>query len=315
MTATFIKAAEVWIPSADGTLLEFGCGGFGPARSFATISRSMCFGRGEGLPGRAWEEGRPVLLRQFEGSIFQRTAAARTAGMDCAIALPLYLHDRLTSVLVVFCGHVPGQAGALELWHHDPRITTDMTLVDGAYGPGAQAFEAISQETYLPRGVGLPGLAWQRGEAVFVEDLPAAPGRFLRSEEAAAAGLLRGLAIPAGSRLADRHVVAFLASARLPLAHRIERWVPDAAQSELRRVEAFSELHGGRSSGIAQLPLSSTGSSLVKALQRGVPVINDFPADEPGSPAAAAVGIGATALVAIPVVWEDAVVEVVALYL
>ncbi|WP_036250966.1 hypothetical protein, partial [Methylibium sp. T29] len=118
-----------------------------------------------------------------------------------------------------------------------------------------------------------------------------------------------------GSRLADRHVVAFLASARLPLAHRIERWVPDAAQSELRRVEAFSELHGGRSSGIAQLPLSSTGSSLVKALQRGVPVINDFPADEPGSPAAAAVGIGATALVAIPVVWEDAVVEVVALYL
>ena len=315
MTPTFIKAAEVWVPSADGTLLEFGSGGFGPARRFASLSRSMCFGRGEGLPGRAWEEGRPVLLRQFEGTVFQRTAAARAAGLSCALALPLFLHDRLTSVLVVFCGHVPGQSGALELWHHDPRITTDMTLVDGAYGDDTQHFEAISQQTYLPRGVGLPGLAWQRGKAVFVADLPATPGRFLRAEEAAAAGLLRGLAIPVGSRLADRHVVAFLASARLPLARRIERWVPDEATAQLRRVEAFSELHGGRSSDEAHLPLSSTGSSLAKALRSGMPIINDYPADEPGAPAAAAVAIGATALLTIPVVWEDAVVEVVALYL
>lgn len=72
------------------------------------------------------------------------------------------MRDVLSAVLVFFCGHDPAQASALELWHHDARITTDMTLVDGAYGPNAQPFESISHETYLPRGVGLPGLAWQR---------------------------------------------------------------------------------------------------------------------------------------------------------
>jgi len=75
MTSTFIKAAEVWLPSNDGTLLEFGSGAFGAARRFAAISREMCFGRGEGLPGRAWDEGRPILLPRFEGSNFRRNSA------------------------------------------------------------------------------------------------------------------------------------------------------------------------------------------------------------------------------------------------
>jgi hypothetical protein len=319
MTATFIKAAEVWVPSDDGALLELSAGAFGDARRFASLSRSMCFGRGEGLPGRAWDEGRPILLRQFEGSYFRRTAAAQAAGLTCGIAMPIFLQDALTAVLVMFCGHVPEQAGALELWHHDPRVTTDMQLVDGAYGPSTLAFEAISHETHLPRGVGLPGLAWQRGEAVFVEDLAASGGRFLRGEQAAEAGMLRGLALPVGSRLEDRHVVSFLAGAALPLAQRIERWVPDESKTRLRRVYAFSELHGGSSLVEAELPVERGAGeavgSIAQAWASGVPAINEHPKTEPGAPAAAAAGLGATALVAIPVVWEGAVVEVVALYL
>jgi len=319
MTSTFIKAAEVWVPSNDGSLLEFGAGAFGGAKRFAAISRSMSFGRGEGLPGRAWDEGQPILLRQFEDSNFPRTDAARAAGFTCAIALPLFMRDALSAVLVFFCGHDPAQASALELWHHDARITTDMTLVDGAYGPNAQPFESISHETYLPRGVGLPGLAWQRGEALFLEDLTSAPGRFLRAEQAAEAGMQRGLAIPVGSRLEDGHVVTFLSGAKLPLAQRIERWAPDDAKAKLHRVYAFSELHGGRSLALAELPMSpaATGSigSIAKAWASGVPAINGQPAAEGGAPAAAAAAVGSTVLLAIPVVWEGAVVEVVALYL
>lgn len=314
MTSTFIKAAEVWLPSDDGSLLEFGSGAFGPARRFAAISRELCFGPGEGLPGRAWDEGRPILLRQFEGSNFRRISAARDAGLDCAIALPLFVHDSLTSVLVIFCGHEAAAASCLELWHHDARVNSDMRLVDGAFGVNAQAFEAASHETYLPRGTGLPGLAWQRGEAVFLQDLPADPGRFLRAQEAADAGLLRGLAIPAGSRLDDSHVVTFLAGASLPLARRIERWVP-AAPNLLRRVYAFSELHGGASLTEATLPLSASSGSIARAWVTGTPAVNDWPASEPGAPAAAATAIGSWALLAIPVVWEGEVVEVVALYL
>jgi hypothetical protein len=318
-TASFIRAAEVWTPSDDGSLLVLASGAFGAARRFAAISRQMCFGRGEGLPGRAWDEGRPVLLKRFDGANFRRTDAAHAAGFSCAVALPLFVADAFSAVLVVFCGHAAGAASALELWHHDARVTTDMTLVDGAYGPGAQDFESISHETYLPRGVGLPGLAWQRGEAVFVEELPASTARFVRAAQAAEAGMRRGLAIPVGSRVEDGHVVAFLAGATLPLAQRIERWVPDRASACLRRAFAFSELHGRYSNLDAEVPLTpappGATASIVQAWSSGVPAINEQPVDEVGAPAAAAASVGARALLAIPVVWDGAVVEVVALYL
>ena len=55
----FIRAAEVWLPDADGTLLEHGGGLYGEATDFARRSRDLCFGRGEGLPGFAWEDGAP----------------------------------------------------------------------------------------------------------------------------------------------------------------------------------------------------------------------------------------------------------------
>jgi putative methionine-R-sulfoxide reductase with GAF domain len=319
MDSTFIKAAELWLPSGDGSLLEFGGGAFGPAQRFAALSRSMCFGRGEGLPGRAWDEGRPILLHDFAGADFRRTDAARSAAFTCAIALPYFDDGLIAGVLVLFCSHDPVQTSALELWHHNARVTGDMTLADGAYGASAPDFEAVSRDTYLSPGVGLPGLAWQRGEAVLIEDLASVPGRFLRSEMAAEAGLQRGLAIPVGSRGDDGHVVTFLAGARLPLARRIERWVPDAASTQLDRVFAFSELHGGRSTLAARLPIGKDGSvptsSISKAWRGAMPVINAEPATEEGPPAAAAAAIGSAALIAIPVLRDGAVSEVVALYL
>ncbi|MDM0029203.1 hypothetical protein [Variovorax saccharolyticus] len=317
MASTFIKAAEVWLPSGDGSLLEFGGGAYGPAKRLAAASRELCWGRGEGLPGHAWDEGRPVLLGRFEGSYFRRTEAAHAAGLSCAVAWPLWLNDRLTSVLVVFCGHDAATACGLELWHHDAQTGEDMTLVDGAYGSNAQGFEAISRQTRLPRGVGLPGQAWERGEAVFLEDLPLSADRFVRAGEAAAAGLLRGLAIPVAAQRTIDHAVTFLAGPALPLARRIERWVLDATAARLRRVYAFSELHGGASLAEATLPFSALApaGAIAKACASGAPAISDWPAAEPGASAAAATAIGSWALLAIPVLREGAVVEVLALYL
>ncbi|MEO8296763.1 MAG: GAF domain-containing protein [Burkholderiales bacterium] len=323
MPATFIKAVELWVPGEDGSLLEFSAGAFGAARAFASLSRSMCFGRGEGLPGHAWDEGRPLLLRSLDSGYFQRTAAAQAAGLGCAIAMPLYRQDALRAVLVLFCGHDTEHAAALELWHQDARVSSDMTLVDGAYGPTHPGFEAVSRETYLPRGVGLPGRAWQRGEAVFVEDLGAEPTRFLRAEQATETGMLRGLALPLGSQREDCHVVTFLAGPALPLAHRIERWALDATGANLQRLYAFSELHGGHTALSAELPLPSAAtaagsaahSAIVQAWISGLPVINPHPRDERGAPAAAAAACGAMALVAIPVLREGEVNEVLALYL
>ena len=83
---TFIKAVEYWVPGNDRLHLEYGGGLYGQATRFAVLSRKLCFGRGEGLPGKAWEQGHPLLLKQFEGSYFQRTAAAHAEGLTGALA-------------------------------------------------------------------------------------------------------------------------------------------------------------------------------------------------------------------------------------
>lgn len=174
-------------------------------------------------------------------------------------------------------------------------------------------------DTYLPRGIGLPGLAWQRGESVFLEDLAAAPGRFLRAEMAADAGLLRGLALPVRSRLDAVMWRTFSPVRSCRWRSASSAGLPMTAAHRWKRDYPFSELHGWRSSAAAALLVatadSASSSSIARAWHPGAPVISEHPTAEEGAPAAAAVAIGATALLAIPVVCEGAVVEVVALYL
>lgn len=224
MPSSFIRVVETWVPSQDGTLLEFHQGLYHAAPAFGTISRTMCFGRGEGLPGRVWEERRPLLLPRFERSNFLRTPTAQAVGLRCAVGVPCFRGERLVAVLVLLCGDEALGTGAIELWHHDPRIGSDMTLVDGWFGADGGHFEALSRDAYLPRGVGLPGRAWQRGETVHLPDLHADGARFLRLPEAEAAGLQEGLAIPLETGGAEAGVLTVLASHHLPVAQRLEVW-------------------------------------------------------------------------------------------
>ena len=84
---TFIRTLEFWVPDASGSLLEFGGGLFGECRRFESATRKLCFGRGEGLPGQAWEAGHPVMLTSLQAPAFRRAAAAqaeaRPARLPC----------------------------------------------------------------------------------------------------------------------------------------------------------------------------------------------------------------------------------------
>ncbi len=124
--------------------------GFGEAARFGRISKDMCFGRGEGLPGRAWDEGRPLLLKEFNGSYFRRTAEAHAAGLHCGVAMPVFVGSSLTAVLVFFCGDPHALGGAIELWQSQAQASGELMLVDGLYGDTARAFETVSRETLLP---------------------------------------------------------------------------------------------------------------------------------------------------------------------
>lgn len=265
---TLIQAAEVWVPDADGHLLEFGSGLYGALAEFGAVSRQMCFGRGEGLPGRVWDEGRPLLLKDLQGGYFQRAAAARRAGLACAAALPVFVGARLKAVVVLFCGGVgDAAAGAVELWRNDPRITTDLTLVDGYYGATAEAFVAASRETFLPRGSGLPGLAWQREGSVFLERVQTS-SKFVR----AAAGLHQGLALPCALPANENHVLVLLATPAMPIARDIESWTL-AADGQPARAYGLDE-----GAAVDAQAIAETFASAVPRANEGVlmvPVVAD----------------------------------------
>ena len=159
---TFIRAAEIWVPTKDRMQLEFLDGLYGPLGEFRAVSEQMRFGFDEGLPGKAWASGHPIILKQFENSYFKRTEAAKAAGLTCGVALPVFAGEFLMAVVVFFCGDDEAHIGAIELWHNDPDKSYEMRLVDGYYGT-ADMFEFNSRHTRFPRGFGLPGRVWKSG--------------------------------------------------------------------------------------------------------------------------------------------------------
>lgn len=311
---TLIKAAEIWLPTPDGSLLEFGGGYYGRANAFGAASRALAFGRGEGLPGRAWFDARPIVLKDFDGSCFRRTGAAREAGFSCAIAVPVFAGAVLTGVLVLFCGAAaagPADEGSVELWRHQARVSSDMTLVDGYFaGRTARGFESLTRDASLPRGSGLPGMAWQKGRTVLIDDL-AQSSRFLRAGSAAEAGVQVGLAVPCITPGDDAYVLALLASPETPIAQRVECWAPDESRHGLQRSFGVCTTDGALRGSDGGTVLAG---AIGKAYASGVPVLNEAAATEPGGVGEAALSAGLDALLALPVMGDGEVSEVVAFY-
>lgn len=305
---TFIRVVEVWVPDAEASLLEFGGGLYGSAARFGMASRSMCFGRGEGLPGRAWDEGRPIVLTELDPSVFRRTEQARAEGLTCGIALPIFAGDTLKAVFVMFCGDDAEHAGAIELWRNDPAESREMTLDDGYYGSTADAFEFISRRTSFHMGVGLPGMAWEAGAPVFLPDLGKS-GRFLRADSAIKVGINRGFAFPVANQGDETYVLAFLSALATPLVRRLEVWSPAGSDGALYLSEGFCETQG--------LLQASTEASIApgqgvvgRAFATAVPMVTERAADEPGPVGAT----GWTSVAALPVLRQDRVTAVVAWY-
>ena len=289
---TFIRVIEYWVPSEDGSLLEFGGGLFGTAKRFAAISRSLCFGRGEGLPGQVWDSGRPIVLKELDDNYFRRADAARAEGLTCGIAMPIFTLDKLSAVVIIFCGDDAAHAGAIELWANDPRESRDMALVDGYYGTTGDTFEFISRSTSFRIGYGLPGMAWKRQAPVFLADLGKGSG-FIRADSAVKVGINRGFALPCSTIDGSNYVLAFLSALATPIAHRVEIWEPDEAGSHLNRSYGFSDTEGE----LAQTPaiaIGEAGGPVGKAFRSHVPA-----AAEPMIAIPVAPGGVATAVIAL----------------
>jgi GAF domain len=305
---TFIRVVEVWVPDAEQSLLEFGGGLYGSAARFGMASRSMCFGRGEGLPGRCWDEGRPIVLNELDPSVFRRTEQARAEGLTCGIALPLFSGDVLKAVFVIFCGDDDEHAGAIELWRNDPAESREMILDDGYYGTTADAFEFMSRRTSFHKGIGLPGMAWEAGAPVFLPDLGKS-GRFLRADSAIKVGINRGFAFPIANQGDETYVLAFLSALATPLVRRLEVWSPAGRDGGLYLSEGFCETQGLLQAS-TEVSIASGQGVVGRAFATAVPMVTERAADEPGP-----VGTtGWTAVAALPVLRQGRVSAVVAWY-
>ena len=86
---TFIKVTEIWIPDKERTQLEFGSGLYGGLIDFKAASEQQQFAYNEGLPGKAWAAGHPIVLTKFEHSYFQANRCGKKSRIDLR-----YCHTR-----------------------------------------------------------------------------------------------------------------------------------------------------------------------------------------------------------------------------
>lgn len=273
----FILATEVWIPDPSGDVLLRADGVYGALEPFELASEGHGFARGEGLPGRAWKEGRPILLTDLADLAFLRAGPAGAVGLAAAAAIPVFSAGALKGVLVLFCGRDEAHVGAIELWRGQDTL---MALEAGFYG-AAQAFREVSEATRFQRGQGLPGGVWGAGAPILMRDLGSSAG-FVRSASAKAAGLTTGLGIPVPCP-AGSYVLTLLSGRATPVARRFELW--DAIPAKGGR-PALATLADGLCDSEGPLwgserTLAAWQGPVGRALATGAPVAEANPAGPP----------------------------------
>ncbi|MDV7144398.1 GAF domain-containing protein [Tropicimonas sp. TH_r6] len=301
-TRTFIEVAEVWIPENGNLVLA--AGNYGSLENFASISGNESFAKGEGLPGKAWAEARPVVLKEFKGSYFKRTEAAHEAGLTSAVAIPVFNGETLNAVLVVLCADDSERTGAIEVWHDKDDA---LMLEDGYYG-AAKHFEWVSKHTHFPRGQGLPGAVWASSTPILMRDLGSGY-KFIRSESAGKAGLTTGLGLPVPTPGDADYVLTLLSARGTPIARRFEIWDARAAKvgkaNEAVLIDGICAREGALWSEETERRATAWQGLIGRVLGSGIPVVES---KVPGLTA------GYESMVALPIHQNGELSHIVAWY-
>jgi hypothetical protein len=269
---TFIKVIEIWIPDKERTQLEFGSGLYGGLRDFKNVSEKQRFEYDEGLPGKAWAAGHPIVLSRFEHSYFKRIAEAKKAGLTCGIAIPIFSGDFLLAVVVFLCGDDKEQAGAIEVWCDEGTDGKSLHVMDGYYG-SLQQFEKVSREIKLSKGHGIPGMAWEAGMPVLLEDIGKS-AESVRAGDAQRAEISTGLGIPFIHGDEQVYVITFLSVQATPIAKRIQIWVPDPERKQLVCQQSYSKNSNNLAEIFETLTVNKGAGALGRVWLTGMPLIS-----------------------------------------
>ncbi|MEN3791387.1 GAF domain-containing protein [Fulvimarina sp. MAC3] len=298
----FVEATEIWVPK-DGELV-WSSGDYGALSDFAAVSEKQSFAKGVGLPGKAWAEARPVVLKSFDGSYFKRAEAAREAGLTSAVAVPIFNGKELKAIVVVLCSDGEERIGAIEVWREEAGL---LALDDGYYG-AAKHFEWVSQHTTFPRGQGLPGGVWAAKTPILMRDLGSGY-RFIRAESAGMAGLTTGLGIPVASPEGTTFILTLLSALGTPIAQRFELWDARAArtgsESQAVLVDGVCQREGALWSHENEKRVSAWEGAIGQVLGSGLPTVKTDNA---------VLTAGYRSMVAVPLFRNGTIAHVVAWY-
>lgn len=218
----FLKAIEVWRPSALDGRLHLASQSYGEQSVFAMLSTGISFGYDEGLPGVTWAEKRPLLWTDLESSEFLRAETVAKLGIVSGMTLPVFAGEILLAVVTLFFASEDEATGVVELWKNSESDDNELQLEDGFYG-SLTRFEWVSRRLSVVRGSGLPGGAWELQRPVVLNDL-AENRNFLRARNATEAGVMTGLALPYFDPRGDTQVCTMLSTEKAPIARRFEVW-------------------------------------------------------------------------------------------
>ncbi|MDY8108815.1 GAF domain-containing protein [Fulvimarina sp. 2208YS6-2-32] len=301
-TRTFVEVTEIWVP--EGNRLVWWSGNYGALSEFAGVSTKKGFNKGEGLPGNAWAEEKPIVLKDFDGSYFKRTDAARAAGLTSAVAFPIFAGKTLKAVVVVLCADDAVRTGAIEVWHEENGL---LMLDDGYYG-AAKHFEWVSQHTHFPRGQGLPGGVWAAEAPMLMRDLGSGY-RFIRAESAGKAGLTTGLGLPIATPNGRTYVMTLLSALGTPIARRFELWKVRSARTgggkEAVLADGICERDGPLWDDETETCVPAWQGPIGEVVGSGIPIVKH----DTAAPTA-----GYASMVAVPIYRADAIHHVVAWY-
>jgi signal transduction histidine kinase len=98
--------AEVWVPDSEQNRLICYPAWFTRRpgmEEFRRVSLPLTFVKGEGFPGKAWTEARPIVLHELgDPERFVRATAAVKAGLKSAVAVPVLSGDYVELILCFY---------------------------------------------------------------------------------------------------------------------------------------------------------------------------------------------------------------------
>ncbi|MEX0746026.1 MAG: PAS domain S-box protein [Phycisphaeraceae bacterium] len=220
------EVGMLWLPDdRDGTLRSAGhheCGLPGRGQSFAEVSRTMTFQRGEGLPGQVWANCQPVWTDNLEdGTGLPRSAMAKAAGLRGGVGFPILVGETCFGVMEFFTSR------RLEPGESMQHILAEIGYEFGRHIQQRLAERAVRRSEARHRAIlqsALDSIITMDDRGRIVEFNPAAERTFGYSAQDAIGRPLTEMIIP--ERLREAHekgLARFLSDGETAiLGHRIE---------------------------------------------------------------------------------------------